>query len=327
VTQEDIEDPDFLELIAKQVGEELANVVRVRRGNDVQEMLADFRVHGGMIEAGPSKVASAPAVAFYVPPVGQPQIVGSWERLFLSAYEPFASIHPGFTVTGKKLKTRTIKSENDCSVRRLVGTNIVHYWYSDRNFYDKFDAVTTKIYLTPDDVMISEYKEFLPQLIAEYVVKKPFDEEIMPIGTSTAIYVQPVFELTKIIELKVLAERLSVGGFEIGSQVVLFEDFADPKTFALIVVDESIVALVAVVYRLLKSLGTNILGNDLQGDEPICDYCRALEYLDQQVEATSGVRSTVYMKEEKGQIVRSPSRVFRVRSIAERSPSKGNGSG
>jgi hypothetical protein len=306
VTSTDLDDPDFLAMLASQVSDMLEDIVRTRRCDRRVDLLGDFWLNSGMLEAGPCEPVSAPAVAFSLPSVGHPQIVGTWERLFLSTYEPFASIHPCFTVDSRKLQKWTMRIASECSAKRLVGTNIVHYWYSKRTFFDELAEKKQKICLTADDLLISNYEEFLPQLAAEYAVKRAFDEGSMSMGPSTSIYVQRSVELPHPIDIAALTEKLAHERFRVGSEVFLYKDLTATNAFSLVVVAGTVALLVAEVHRLLVWIAKMICEADLDGNEPICEYCRAIEFLDQQLESVGSVRTTAFMRESRSRRAFAP---------------------
>jgi hypothetical protein len=295
LTEADLEDVSLRNMLVASIDEKLPTIVRTCAATDPPSLLKEIWVNGAILEEAPQDVVSAPCVAFHVPPVGQPQVVGSWERLFRAPYEPFASIHPAVSCPIKKLKRDTLKVAAECSSKRLVGTNIVSYVYGMRTTHNFLDRDTTKKTLTPDDLMISQYDEFVPQLVAEHVVQKPFDPESMSLGPSTVVYVQRVLELPPGRTGGELQEMLKKNGFDVESQVFVFPDLVQQSVVSLVVVSQRVAGLISLVYRVLNFIADEMFEHRLTGDEPISEYIRAIELIDSQSNA-GGIQTYVSMR-------------------------------
>jgi hypothetical protein len=174
------------------------------------------------------------------------------------------------------------------------------------------------MYLTPDELRVAIYEDFLPQMAAEYTTQHSFDEETMAMGSNTVIYVQPVVELSQDVDVQKIRDRLASVGFAVNSQIFVFPDLVHKNVISLVVVERNVDSLVGVVYRLLTYIATEIVESELNGSEPICRYCRAIEFLDSQIEKASGLETLVFMKDAISQPTRSLASSFRmVRGLDE----------
>jgi hypothetical protein len=143
--------------------------------------------------------------------------------------------------------------------------------------------------------MISQYEEFVPQLVAEHVVQRPFDEESMSMGPSKVIYVQRVLELPRGRTGNELREMLKNKGYDVDSQVFVFPDLARRSVVSLVVVSQKPTGLISLVYRVLNFIADHMFGHHLTGNEPISDYIRAIEFIDNQSD-TGRIETYVSMK-------------------------------
>jgi hypothetical protein len=321
LTEADLEDISLRDMLIASIDKNLPTIVRTGPATDTPSLLRDIWVNGAIIEEAPQDVISAPCVAFHLPPVGEPQIIGSWERLFRSPYEAFASIHPAVSCSVRKLKRYTLKVAEECASKRLVGTNIVRYFYGMRTTHDFLDRDETKKRLTPDDLMILQYEEFVPQLVAEHVAQTTFDEESMSMGPSRVIYVQKVLELPRGRTGSELQEMLKKNGYNVDSQVFVFPDLACQSVVSLVVVGQKPAGLLSLVYRVLNFIADDMFGDHLTGNEPILEYIRAIEFIDSQSNAG---RIETYVSMKARPVRRESSQVVRLRSDASDPDSSGS---
>ena len=145
LNEKDLEDQHFRSLLEQSLYNDLKLILETTGTTPKDEFLREVWMCGGFLEAAPRQVACSPAIAIYVPPVGNPQIIGSWEYIFQSIYEPFAKILPAFNLDINKLKKSALKISDMLYEKRMVGYNIVDYWYSARTTYNLIDEEKIKM--------------------------------------------------------------------------------------------------------------------------------------------------------------------------------------
>jgi hypothetical protein len=271
-------------------------------GKDVREQVADFEivahpfrkmskeaflhylwVTGVSLEETPFTVRSTPHVAFEVNSEKTMQIVGTWDDLYWTAFDPFAQIHPAFTVPAADLKEKTMMVTSGFTERPLVGTNVIDFWASPGAEGLKYVV---------DDVRVGDYTSYLGQLAAEQASNTQFDPETMSLGPSTFVYIQETLELPKKLRIDEVEVGLRQRGFQVGSRVFLLPSLRTPAVVSLVVVGESPKELIDFVYRLMLTLGDEIFDALWNQDQPIWRYCYAIDSLVKQFEA-GDIDSTV----------------------------------
>jgi hypothetical protein len=93
LTQTDINDQNFRELLSQSITNDIRFIINVWNTQRKSAIIDRFLTDGGMIEAAPMRPVSAPSSVFFILPGREPEIIASWERLYLSVYEPFAVIY------------------------------------------------------------------------------------------------------------------------------------------------------------------------------------------------------------------------------------------
>ena len=294
LTERELEDPAFIKLVCQNVSNDLRNIIHTKSGVDPNEFLRVFCLIGGTVEAAPQHTKSAPAIAFLVPPVGSTRLVGSWEVLYLSTYEPFASIHPAFTVPTKKLQKLAKRVASECSEKRLFGLSVIKCYYSSRRKLNEFnqpsDQFTMK--LMASDLAIGQMSEVLPQVFAETMTGAKFDEESMSMGPRCFTYVQKVVKFPKEIQLPVFIDECRKFGLPVGEKVFGVPNFNDTSIYSLVVMDESPERLVNLVYRVFVTLADDVFSGYTRPDAELYRYCAAVEYLKAQYDNQNNLSST-----------------------------------
>ncbi|OHT06390.1 hypothetical protein TRFO_05589 [Tritrichomonas foetus] len=326
VSEDDLMDASFREILQQNIAKDLPHTLYTTGDIEPESFLRNFVSIGGTIEAGPQHTKSAPAAAFYVPPIGHPEIVGTWETLYISAHEPFASIHPAFTVNRDKLKKKTYKIAAECSSKRLIGTSVVQYYYSARNLYDSEEnEEMVQMKLTPTDLIIGKLYEALPQFYAQTILHVNFDEESMSNGPSTYIYVQRSVIFPEAIPLAELKARCHQFLVPVDVRVFFTPSLNDQSVYSMLIVEEAPERLIYLVYRTFVTLSDNvfILENDLNA--PLFSYLNAIEFLKQQYDSTNDLSSTVLSKKMKHTVTQvREQRVFQFNKLIEETKEEPN---
>ncbi|OHT13395.1 IQ calmodulin-binding motif family protein [Tritrichomonas foetus] len=284
LTEKDLEDESFRELLEQSLSTDLNVIVETTGTVPKIDFLREVWMNGASVEAGPRQVKGSPAVAIFLPPVGSPKIVGSWETLFVSLYEPFAGIYPAFTVNRDKLKKDTLKIAAKCSEKRIIGHSIINYWYSTRILENSLNESKVKMVLTADDAKFAQYEQLTPLFLIEQTLGRKFDEESMSFGPSTYVYVQDRLEMPQPIDPNELVLKLAALSLPTESKIRFFQDFQDANVFSLVVIEENPTALITLVYRVLTMLADAIFNFSIKSEDPLLGYIHAIEYLKTQID-------------------------------------------
>lgn len=284
LTEKDLEDEHFRNLLEQSLSNDLKVILETTGNTPKEEFLREVWMGGGFVEAAPRQVACCPSVAVYVPPVGMPQIIGSWENIFQSIYEPFASILPAFNLDLNKLKKSTAKISDMLYEKRMVGYNIIDYWYSARTTYNSIDEEKVKMRLTADDLRFAQFESLLPIFLVEHFTGKKFDVETMSFGPNVFAYVQEKLVLPRHIEPDALMQKLTDESLPTKNKISIIQDITDNTVFSLIVVETSFPLLITLVYRIFVTLIDRIFNGILKPNDPLYLYIFAIEYLKAQVD-------------------------------------------
>lgn len=317
--ENDLEDENFKQLLTQSLTNDLNIIVESTGNTSKTDFLKEVWMNGALIEAGPMQVISQPCVAFEVPAVGSSKIVGTWETLFTSLYEPFASIHPAFTVNRDKLKKKTLRVANECSSKRIVGSNILKYWYSTRYLSNSLNEERVKLTLTADDLIISHYEDMLPQLITNKVLERNFDEESMSMGPNIYTYVQNECIMPSQVEFDEMKMKCKGQNIPVDSKVYFFSDLKNSSVFSLVCVEESPEKLITLAYRVMTTLADSVFEISLKKDPSsnLLSYCHALEYLTIQLENSSVLTSTALMTKVKVRDMKSTKQNIMLKFVQE----------
>lgn len=284
LTEKDLEDEHFRFLLEQSVSNDLSLIVETTGNTPKDEFLREIWMCGGYIEAAPRQVACAPAVAVYVPPVGKPQIIGTWEYLFRSAYEPFASIFPAFNLNRNKLKKKASKISDMLCEKRMVGYNIIEYWYSATTTYNSINEEKVKMRLTADDLKFAQFENLLPLFLVEQMTGRKFDPETMSFGPGVFVYVQERLVLPRHVEPDVLHQKLRDEAIKTENKIEFFPDLTDHNTVSLVVVEVNHLALITLVYRVIATLISSIFNGVIKPNDQLYFDLFAIEYLKKQVD-------------------------------------------
>ena len=309
LTEKDLDDENFLKLLEQSLASDLNVIVETIRTKQRVNLLREVWMNGALVVEGPRQTKASPEVAFYIPLSGSPKIIGTWEVIFLSLYEPFAAIYPSFSVDTNKLKKTSMKIAEKFSEKQMIGYNVIKYWYSTRAFTNSLDETKIKMALTADDVCFMQYEEILPLFLLEQILGRKFDENTMSFGQSTYAYVQEHCELPQPIDQNDLMNKLQSVFLPTENKVKMFQDFTSPSSYTLLVIEESPSALINLVYRVMTVLIDVIFSTSLKGTEPLFEYIHAIEYLKKQIDEGE-LTSTAYMEKVKIRDWRKKDRFF-----------------
>jgi hypothetical protein len=261
--------------LAADIESELAVIAEPIGAFPKQEFGRPAWVEGICLEEGPRTATSAPRVAISVSLDSTAHIVGSWEQLFVSAYEPMAQIYPAFLAPPETLKRQCMAFIEKCAAP-LIGMNIINYWCC-RN-----DAGTDLII---DDVSIADYSPYVSELLVEKATGRQFDEETMSLGRNTFVYVQERLVLPVAVGVEALETSLKEAGFPVGKQIFFYPDLVEANVMSLLVIDEAPHILISFVYRMMLYLVEEHFKLHWRTDVPLSRYCYALDMLVKELEA------------------------------------------
>jgi hypothetical protein len=293
LTEKDLENENFRESLRMTIESDLAFLIFPVGNIPKKDFLNELFISGAIVEAGPTGIRSAPAVAFFVPPSGSPQIVGTWECLFLGDNEPFASIHPAFVTSSiPKLKEAALNIAADCSTKRHIGTNVVQFWDSMRMMRDDYDNPRQQRVLTPGELYVTDKAKVVSHYLVEYLLNRGFEDATMSYGPARFVFVQQNLVLPGALSVGALKDGLVGAGLRI-DHVLIFPDFTEPNVISLAVVEQTPERLVSLVYSIMVAFADSVFGGDISPAEPIFRYCHAIEFLKSQIDVQGTVMSTV----------------------------------
>jgi hypothetical protein len=293
LTDEDLEDEDFRDNLRETISTDLPTMLNVLGNKPKTDFLNEVWISGGLIEAAPHAARTAPATAFSVSPAGQANLIGAWERLFLADHEPFASIHPAFLPSDlDALKTATMLIAEECATKRFTGTNVIHFWESDRELHKKHGSVFEST-LTPEELHIAEFERVLPHYLVEYVLGRPFDEASMSFGPDQYVYVQDNLQLPGQMNVADLTAGLIEAGVTMDDRVHILPEFTGREEICLVVKEATPERLIALVYHILTVFADVLFGTEVSPAHPIYAYCHAIEFLKNQTENRSKIHTSV----------------------------------
>lgn len=318
LTQEDLEDESFQKLLEQNIATDLNVIVETRENLSTAEFLKEAWMHGATIEASPRQIKCACAVAVFIPPVGEPLIIGSYEHIFLSAYEPFAAIYPAINVNTEKLKKNSTRIASKLIERKMVGYNIIEYWCSLREVLDiDGTEIKKKMGLIADDIKFAQSEQVTPIFLLEQIIGEKFNPETMSFGSSYA-YVQEKMVLPEPIEIKELLNQLLVYSFPI-DKIKFFSDFTEPNTYTMVILERTPFLLLSLVYRVMIVMVEKIFFSSLKPEDPLLNYIHAIEYLNKQIDDGELVTTALTRKVKKKEWAKLPKKnIYLFQKSAER---------
>ncbi|KAK8899699.1 hypothetical protein M9Y10_002021 [Tritrichomonas musculus] len=223
---------------------------------------------------------------------GEVHITGTWENLYISEFEPFATIHPAFIVKPEKLCKHTMKYANDLIKKNLIGTSVIDFWFSTHSNKER---------ITPDEITFTATERYLPQMLSENVCNLTFNEKTLKMGKYT--YVQERLVLPYAISIDELNSKCIKNGIKINKNVFFIPDLQEEITIGLVAVANSPEMLINIVYETFCILTEKVF--DLKNDPKalLFSYCTAIEFIKEQIDSEGSIRSTVYMKKMRIKVV------------------------
>lgn len=301
LSDDDLKDPHFKELIAQNILNDLPNITNTIPPWEPKQFLSEVWEKGAVIEEAPTMIRSNPSLTIFVPPAGQkPVCTASWERLYISAFEEFAKIYPAFMEPPKELKAAVKSVASELAQKEIIGYSTVNFTYSTHQTEDKENRF--KMSLFADSINICSENELLSQWLAEYQSKTAFDDEKFIYSDTKVpkfIYLQENLKVPKVLPFNELYNRMNLSGLPVHTKISFVHDMTDPYTLGLIVVDDSPSNLINLVYNTLCVLAMNVY--DLENDPHniLFTYIQAIEFLRGQLTTTKILNTTVLMKRTK----------------------------
>lgn len=296
LTENDFEDGTFRDLLTQTLAKDMDKIVETTGDGPKADVLSDVWMNGVYLVAGPRQAKSAPCVAVKVLPTGASKIIGTWETLYLSMNEPFASIHPAFMVDTNKLKKHGGRLATEVANRKLLGMNVARFWSSTRTKVNSIDESNTKLKLTADELFVSSFEHVRPQLLAELASKRTFDEETMSMGPSLYIYVQEKFVCPEEADVEMMRLTLREFALPIEDKIMFFPDLKDTTTFSLVVMEETPEKLITLAHRVIFTLADHAFRTPRAAGSQLPNYCHAIHFLKTQLDIGGSLDSTVLMR-------------------------------
>jgi hypothetical protein len=316
LTAKDLANEAFRENFRQSVATDLPFIVEVAGSQPNADFLQEVWISGGIVEAGPYAPRTAPMAVFFVSPGGHSKFIGTWERLFLSDHEAFASIHPAWLATDlEQLKQATLLIAAECASKRVIGTSVVSFWESER-MRMKDGTLASELALTPDELFIADFERVLPHYLVEYVLNRSFDEVSMSFGPSSYVYVQEQVQLPGRKTLAELKAGLVDAGVKMDNRIRIMPEFTGRDEICLVVTEATPERLVDLVWQILAALADGVFGKDVDPGHPIFSYCHAIEFLKNQTEHKSKIRNVVLTEKKRDPRKKKEKKVFRFSSIA-----------
>ena len=299
LTENDLEDGTFRDLLIQTLSKDMDKIVETTGTAQRSDVLADVWMNGVYLIAGPRQVKSSPCVSVKVMPDGTSKITGTWETLYSSMYEPFASIHPAFLADPVKLKKHGERFAAEAGNRNLLGVNVMKFWYSTRTKFNSIDESKTKMKLTADELFISSYEHVRAQQLVELACKRTFDDETLTLGPSMYVYVQEQFVCPDEVDFEYIRVVLHQFAVPIEDKVFFFHDLKDPTTFSLVVMEETPEKLITLVHRIVLTIAEQVFKPSRGSRSLLPTYVHALSFLKTQLDISGSLESTVLMRKVK----------------------------
>ncbi|OHS95701.1 IQ calmodulin-binding motif family protein [Tritrichomonas foetus] len=292
LTPADLEDQTFRDLLNQNISKDLNVITNTISTIDKNQFFEDLWQKGAIIEAAPQNVVSRPSVSFFIPPKGDAEITGTWENLFISEFEVFATIHPAFVVDQMKLKKHAMKYGNELVIGKFTGTCVMDFWASNHSNKDR---------ITPDNISFTATQRALPQMLSESTCKLHFDVNTMKMGKYT--YVQDRLVLPEEMPSNVFLRKCKMAGIKVDQNVFFLPDLQEEITIGMVAVANTPEELVNLVYETMCILSESVF--DLKEDPSalLFSYCTAIEHLKSQVDTGYGIKNSVLMKKMKIKVV------------------------
>lgn len=312
LTSKDLEDPTFKNLLKQNIQDDFTSITNTISTIDKNQLMDDIVSQGCYIQQVPEEIHSNTSVSLFtmtkrkkiIPknhPIeeeedtfdyeGECNITGTWENLYISTFERFATIHPAFIIPSEKLRKHAMKYAPLLIKQRLIGDTVIDFWSSNHHGKER---------ITPDTISFVATENCLSHSLAENVSHTIFDETTLKMDNKFT-YVQERLVLPYVIAINELEAKCLANGIKIGSNVFLIPDLQEEITLGLVAIADSPSELVNLVYDTLCILSEKVFTLNNDPHALLFSYCTAIEYLKDQVEA--GITNTVFMKTLKVEVV------------------------
>ena len=289
LTEKDFADESFRQLLAQNISNDIETIMNTVNGKSNKDFLRSAYINGAIIEEAPHQPKSAPSCAFFTAPGKEPKIVATWEKLYISLYEEFATIHPAFSVEREKLHGKSMKLAQSASEKQLYGYSVADYWYAVRTEFNKLDERNIKLKLTPEHIDFTKTERLLPFMLAEAMLKRHLDD-------SAYVYVQQVLALPAEMPIETLNEQCQSYGVPVGEKVFFVPHLQEEFIVGLVVTEKTPNRLIELVYRTLCTLSESVFNIQNDPTALLYQYCNAIEFIKNQIDEQKEIQSTVFMK-------------------------------
>lgn len=326
LTSKDLAESFFRDNLIKFFMDDLVSITTIPSYIDKEQFFEKIYQKNGkgvIIEESPKRPISRPSVALFVGPNRfsvdngcneqcEYHITGTWENLYLSTYEPFASIHPAIITNGKQLQKAAHRIADQISKERLIGDCVIDFWYSDIS--DHKQELNTNIIdpprpekLRPDNVHFVATKQTLPEMLAELISNTYFDESKMALNNGQYVYVQKRLILPYIISIENLTTDCFLE-FPINEKIFFLPDLQEDHIIGMVVIEDNPYTLINLVYKILCTLDNFFDAPDLNlprlldVDDPAGNslklYCTSIQFLADQLNQNYKLNNSVYMEKQ-----------------------------
>lgn len=277
LTQEEVEDPEFRNLLASNITTELPRVLHVNGDDTPANFLQRIWIHGCYVEEAPRMVKSNPCVLINVFPScinTKPHIVVTWENVFVSPYESFARIYPAFTVDNKQLREKVESVGDEFNKRMILGYSTISFYKA--LIHDSADSHTDTI--IGDDIIICSNQDTLWAGLALSKIESDFDQSSFCFQNNKTVYVQEIIQAPNPIQdLNEFNNMLRCHNIPVESKVFFFPDSVHPNILGLVIVENDYSSLLDLVHRTLCVLVEFIFKLENDPQNILYKYCESIE--------------------------------------------------
>lgn len=280
----------FREILFQFYFNNLMKIISTTGNKEKQPFMRQMYENGFTLEAAPWMVRCSPEALFVLTPNEKVKIAGTWERLFISAYEPFAIIVPAFIAPVKEIKDKTEKIANECLTKHLFGYNIVTYYYAVDE--DKEKNKDMKLTLFTDNLKLGVYAETLPLHAAEMFCGSPFSSETLNLGDNEFVYVQEKLLLPYPAEIDFIEQKMQSFDIPVNKKVFVLPSIFDHMKIGLVIKESSVDALISLCLRTMKFLAEDLYEDPVGAQTALAEYVRAVSNLKSQMTISKELTST-----------------------------------
>ncbi|EAX89779.1 IQ calmodulin-binding motif family protein [Trichomonas vaginalis G3] len=280
----------FREILFQYYFNNLMKLLQHTGSSELQPFMRKMYEQGFLVESAPWMVRCSPEVSFVLTSNEEMKITGTWERLFISAYEPFAIIVPAFIAPTNEIRTKTQKIANDCMNKHLFGHNIVTYYYSIEEKQD--NSFETKLTLFSDNLRLGVYAETLPLHAVEMFAGTSFDQTTLSLGENMFVYVQDNLMMPWPVEVDAIELKMQSFDIPINKKVFVLPSLYDKSKIGLVIKEQTIDSLISLCLRTMKFLAEDFYERKVGAQTALAEYVRAISNLKSQLTINKELTST-----------------------------------